>query len=185
MWINYLYRMRKVLSFTPAVFLLYVVILLSGCGKEIDYRTIGIECQNYDNSGAFIEASNAAIPRNAYVLRLFYASDLADYQTVNDNNKYVGVNSATSISVRTLQNFDSTHAAGSDISDYFINGPGTTSIQYVIDNFMDTPKWSPNHEADDLWLMHPPANAGTYAFEVKMMFDDGQLFSDTTTVNLN
>lgn len=176
--------MRKVLSLTPVLASLYVLLMLSGCGKDVSYKTIGIECQNYDNSGPFIAANDSAIPRNAYVLRLFYNSDLANYQATNDNEKYVGSNRASSIMIRTLQNFDSVHASGSVISDYFIDGPGTQSVQHVIDNFTDTPKWSPNHEADDLWLMHAPTNPGNYSFEVKMMFDDGALLSDTATIHL-
>jgi hypothetical protein len=164
---------------------LYVVSALCGCGKEYRYDTIAIELDNYDNSGAYLQPAGASVDTDAYVLRINYASDLADYIAVDDNNDYYSNNKPTSISITVLQDFDSLHLANSSVAEYFIHGPGTTSPQHVVDVFSETSTFYPNHLPDDLWLMKGPVAPGTYSFVVKMNFDDGAILSDTTTVNLN
>ena len=177
--------MRFVSGLAVPVIALYVLTGLSGCRKEYLYNTIGLETVSYDNSGAYLRPATGTVDSNAYVLRINYASDLADYMAVDDNNDYFSNNKPTAISVTTLMFFDSLHPANSSVADCFINGPGSNTANDVVTNFNDTRTYYPNHEPDDLWLMQPPLNPGTYSFVVRMSFDDGVVLQDTATVTLN
>ena len=177
--------MRQAFYVAHIVCCLYVITGLSGCKKEFIYNTTGIYLQNYDNSGSYMIPAGSAVNGDAFVLRLMYTSDLTDYYSVDDNNDYHSDNNPTSISINCLQNFDSLHPANSSVADCFINGPGTTSVQNVVDYFYNTQNYYPTHEPDDLWLMKAPAAPGTYSFVVRMVFDNGLITTDTSTVNLN
>lgn len=144
-----------------------------------------MELGNFDNSGLYIQEAGDSVDADAYVLRINYASDLADYITVDVKNDYYSNNRPTSIDITILQFYDSLHLANSSVADCFIDGPGTTSPQHVVEAFMQTSTSYPNHLPDDLWLMKPPAAPGNYSFVVKMNFDDGAILTDTATVNLN
>jgi hypothetical protein len=166
------------------LFVLMLSLFSFGCKRTtIVYYTTGITLTNFDNAGPFIhEASGTSVNDSSYVIRINYTSDQTAYYAVNDENTYEPGNKPTSIYVTSLQNFDSTHPAGSVLNDYFINGPGASwSTEQVVNDFLNTKDFYPTHEPDDLWLMVPPSFPGSYRFVVEMHFDNGVIASDTTS----
>lgn len=181
-YLDSMMKKRSFIGLFPAI----LVVLASCNNKEIDYTTIDIELENYDNSTAYIQPAGSSVSDSAYVLRIKYVSDQTGFYAVDDKNKYIGTNRPVSIEVRSLQFFDSLHPAGTLLNDYFIAGPGIgSSVNDVINDYPDTRDYYPTHEPDDLWLMKTPEFAGAFRFIVTMRFDDGKICTDTAAaINL-
>lgn len=93
--------------------------------------------------------------------------------------------SITAIRIITLDDFDITHSAGSDISDYFrlYAWNNFTSITDYLPKeakvfYYDEPK---NIELNAL-LMQPPVQPGFYRFRVEMDLSDGRSFIKETSI---
>ena len=160
------------------------LLLAVSCKRDvITYYTNGIKLSNYDNSGSYLRAADVTVKDSCYVLRIDYTSDQSQYYTVDDDHRYEPGNLPTSIFVRALEAFDSTHPAGSLLNEYFIAGPGiNSSVDDVVYSFQSTRDYYPTHDPDDLWLMVPPSSTGPFHFTVEMQFNDGVTVRDTTSI---
>lgn len=167
--------------------LLVCLLNIAACKRGvITYQTNGIVLENYNNCGDFIVPATTPVGDSCYVLRLNYTSDQTAFNGVNDNNTYEPGNLPTSISIYSVQQFDSLHPAGSSLNSYFIAGPRIGSVaEDIVNDFAETQDFYPTHDPDDLWLMKSPAANGYYQFVVRLDFNDGVVASDTIGVNLN
>lgn len=96
------------------------------------------------------------------------------------------VNKITDIKITTLTNFNATHPAGSDISEYFkvFSNKSFSSIESFVDEFQKGYGESPLDFNCNLLLVNPPDNSGIFQFKIEAILDDGT-FLETTTTAIN
>lgn len=168
------------------------------------YTFNSMKTMHIDNSGQsphYVEGG--IIPKEAYGLQIELAlSQLAYNKSLNFTGfntayafdcfcppeiAYFAQDTISEIRIITLNDFDITHKANSEISDYF---KVLTSTNYLtIPAYVDTPEIiyyeKPEHDIILVYLMKPPAIIGEHRFKVEILLSDGTtLASSTTIINL-
>jgi hypothetical protein len=95
------------------------------------------------------------------------------------------------MNIKTVNAFDTLHPANSDVTDYFLTGYGAAyTIGYFIENktLNERQSYSGYRESFTssfyIMLMQAPTHKGDHAFEIKLKFEDGTVFTDTTNIKL-
>lgn len=206
--------MKKSLMFLIVIFFIQLI-TAGSCQEEYSYYQIkSMEIENVSSVDMQTLNDTSNIPFNNYCINVYTLSEL--YKTVLRNNGFsldclhagesdgplpeIG-NKVTKVEIISINDFDSTHPAGSDIKDYFI--PYIYSSYWIgKENITDHPLYDDrsktlesvfnNHFAffhvnvanDDLYgllkLNNKPRTEGFYQFVVRLIFQDGSTMADTT-----
>lgn len=188
-----------------------LLIACCNCPEPVlgQYTNCSLEIQNLDNAGAELNASsNNEIPKKAFGIRLkINLKEDICMRTVStlfipsvnafSCDCFPGIisspiDSITSIQIYTVNEFDPTHPAEADVSDYFhvfefnefyglpeyIDRYTNILFDYYIDDFIVPLQW-------DLLLMSPPSLGIEHQFKVQVNLSDGRILSMLTNkVNL-
>lgn len=174
------------------------------CTKERDYTAGIIACQyhNSDNTGRGPVATNAdTIAANVYAITIDCKAILTGHTSGSDvqgETQYGFSNPLQRFEITTLNNYDTTHAAGTLITDNFSLLRDT--IKYTLvplspssGNYDLIPAFNfqAKHSDQDTFsarswiiLMHPPTTAGQYRFAIDLVLKDSTRFTDTLSVYL-
>ena len=180
------------------LFPLIAEVLVSCCNclepviKHYTNKTLTIN--HLDNSGsAPVIASSDTVRKSAYGIRmnlvretvvcnhnrtsLFISSAYAFKCDCEPPNQILPRDSITALHISTVNDFDATHPAGSDVTEYF--------YQYQKNNYRSIPDYL-SRQAEvvfdaaqdslvvDFLLMQAPAAAGIYSFEIAVTLSDGR-----------
>lgn len=182
-------QMKKVIPFLFAFW-------LCACSKHIPsvYEVVGMSLGNANNAGEEpADATTASVPKQAYAIKMTLSETMLK-KTEGDaeENGFINDDRLTSLNIFSLNNFDAAHPAGASLNAYFLTGLSSSA---TIDAFISkgqigagkyengsyTDNWSTNQY---LYLMTPPASAGSQSFVVKIELSDGRSMSDTVNINL-
>jgi hypothetical protein len=183
------------MSFKIFHILLVAVLFLCACKKSSHYfYTTAVRVVNSDNSWEKPDTNNIQhVSGNSYMIRIKSSEHVIDPidKEYTESVWYFQKYNLTNLTVRSLNTFDSTHLAGSDISEYFLTDYG---MQYTIEEFISSKRinekyrfsgYTENfHTSIDLMLMQAPAIKGRHDFVIQMNFDNGNTFKDTTSIIL-
>lgn len=179
------------------VFICLCILCLASCSKKDirSYATDQINLFNLNNGNSNADTLSVdSVKSKAYAIRIVLHEKILNpienrqYQeSVYYDRKY----SLTGFKVRTVTDFDSTHLAGSEVSEYFLYSYCTAC---TLDNFISKKVlnkresflgYKEEFTSDEkIMLMKPPAARGTYAFEVNMAFEDGTSLTKIVQVKL-
>jgi|GEM_PF-5070139 len=195
---SYLYETTRNESMSVKLFvtILAAFICFSACKKSNHYfYTRAIRLVNSDNSWEKPDTNNIGqVSGQSYMIRIISSEHVIDpikNKEYTESVWYFQKYDLKALTVRSLSAFDSTHAAGADISRYFLTDYGA---QYTIDEFISSKRINKKYSLTgyredfstylDLMLMKAPSVKGRYDFEVRMIFDNGSIFTDTTSIML-
>lgn len=199
--------MKKVIFLLVFPLIAEVMISCCDCIDTVvqNYTNKSISVSNLDNSGKEPVAATAnSINKNAYGIRLeltreklaclekrysfFIQSTYAMSCGCPPPNQFNAKDSITAIKVITLRNFDGTHAAGSEVSNYFkiYNQFSFTSIS----DYLKSSSATLFNEKDlkpqiDFLLMTAPTVTGEHQFRIQLILSDGRILeTETSTIDL-
>jgi hypothetical protein len=165
------------------------------------YTFDSIKIFHIDNSGqtpAIVDSG--IIPKEAYGLQIecslgqlaFYkCADFASFNTIYAYDcfcppeiQYVAQDTISEIKIISLNDFDTTHPADSEISEYF---KVLTSNTYItIQQYLDYPETiyyeKPDQEVIAIYLMQPPIITGEHQFLVEIDLAGGTMLTSTSTL---
>lgn len=200
-------NMKKVIFLLVFPLIAEVMISCCDCIDPVvqHYTNKTISVSHIDNSGKepIVAASNSII-KSAYGFRLqltrgklaclekrysfFIQSTYAMGCRCPPPSQFNAKDSITTIKVLTLQNFDDTHAAGSEVSDYF-------KIYHefsfaAIADYLRVSTWTLYDEKElepqlDFLLMTAPVITGEHQFRIQIFLSDGRILeTETSTIDL-
>lgn len=182
-------------------FMLRFVISCCNCPetKKFFYKYDAIDIISMDNSGDKpIIVRGGKIPKQAYGFRLYFSMsqfttlkllDLISFKPLYAQDcwcppemEFMAHDTITELKIITLNDFDSTHFANSDISSYF----KILTYKYInISDYIKSPEmiYDKVHDKDsaDFFLMVSPVNKGEYRFKVDVLMSGGTTL--TATIN--
>lgn len=182
------------MSFKLFFAIVVICACFSACKKSSHYfYTTGIRLVNGDNSWEKPDTANIQqVSGKSYLIRIRSSEHVIDpikNKEYTESVWYFQKYNLKALTVRSLSVFDSTHAAGADISTYFLTDYGA---QYTIDEFISSKRMNKKYNLTgyredfstylDLMLMKAPSVKGRHDFEVQLTFDNGSIFTDTTSV---
>lgn len=195
-------RVKKVvfLILLPLIVQL-VIFCCPNCDGVVSGSYTKLEVDNLDNSGIeALIATGDSITRNAFGIRIHLERDkISCKESPNYNSiipsanafrceclpdHIVAEDSITAIKVITLQNFDTNHLSGDDISSYFQffkNYHFTSIADYVANLHGTLDDASELNSKIDLLLAHPPLNTGMYQFKIQILLSDGRILEAITS----
>lgn len=159
------------------------MLVLLSCQREdpeVPYDISAIYADNLDNSQQELIAAPDSVYKLAYVMRLTYAAQITPGHE-NEYDKYespmVKNDMITGFSITCPVDFDAAHPAGTPLNDLFDTGMTLSSgaAYNKISNRMHYPA-----RPVDLWLMSPPAQDGSYLFNIELQFQSGKVLSAQT-----
>lgn len=193
-------KTKRILFFLFLPLLLDVFIV--GCcdcptPEYFNYSNCSLSVENIDNAGANpIIAPSDTILKEAYGIQLTIerSEDICQHQTLPlfSSNAYALSclceyqvydyrDSATSIRIFTLNEFDQNHPANSDITDYFKTG-GFVEVSFHLQQINQQ-----LHNRDsvgnlelDVYLLRPPQNSRDFQFKMEIAFSNGKVLEATT-----
>ncbi len=198
--------MRKIGLIIIIGFILRLIVSCCDCPdtKEYRYTFNSIEVFHVNNSGQTpVIVDNGIIPKEAYGLRL---ECLVAKLAFNESIKFFEISSAyafdcdcppeiayfakdtiSNIRITTLNNFDDSHPAGSDISDFFKVFKNDSFI--TIQEFIGFPERAyyenPDNEIINFYLLKSPSIIGEFRFKIEILLSDGtNLTSVTSAITL-
>jgi hypothetical protein len=159
------------------------------------YETDSMYLGNADSGGEKITDEGIdSVSGKRYAVKMVLHNKVTDYEgknkDVNESNyrrKYY----LTELKIYTLQNYNQSHPANSDISEYFIYSKGSKyTVNYMVEkDGLSYPQSRPNpeEEFEDSYyfrMMAPPDSTGYYSFKIRLQFADESSFTDTTRIKL-
>lgn len=190
---------------------LIVKLLISCCDcidtTFYDYSNCGLVINNLDNSGASpVITLETAIPKNAYGIRISINRSIGTCEVKRNNSlfiqsayaihcecpplfQYNPFDSIASVTIRTINDFDSAHSGGSDVSKlfYVFKRNEFIKLSEYVKNLSSilydekNPVFDPVFEFD-LLLMSPPAIGNQHEFEVTIELSDSRIFNAQTGI---
>lgn len=179
----------KLLLFCVALFIATAFRCEKYCtGALVPFRFTGWALKALDNRGAEpVEVTDGQALRTAFGIRIFSNAELSSpLDTLNTEaecREYRPDSAILGIRVNSLTDFDSSHPAGSDISNYWVfrvGGENATLGRYV--NYLPLPLPGPTFNrfepvvVNDLLLLTAPAAPGSYQFSVTLQRSDSSVF---------
>ena len=200
--------MKKVVFLLLFPLLAEVVVSCCNCVEPViqRYTNKTISVTNLNNSGAAPESTNAdTVVKRAFGIRvllererlaclekkmpsLFMQSAYAFSCGCEPALQYLPKDSIESISIYTLNEFDNSHAAGADVSDYF-KVYGDYHFR-TIENYVKNTSPTLFNDQDlkpqiDFLLMTAPAVSGEHRFRVQIKLSDGRILqSESSPIKL-
>ncbi|RAW00347.1 DUF5034 domain-containing protein [Pseudochryseolinea flava] len=167
-------------------------------GNTYQYTHKLLEVKNLDYSGTQPSVVlEGDVSKHAYGIRLAIQREMVAritgpvkfsvfsplYATDCPPNEYVGIESIASIKVFTVNDFDDTHSAGSDVSNYFRvgNGANAMTLTKFLDQFGNKTIYLVDqlNEDVDLYLATAPESNTSNQFKVQVTFSDGRVVEKT------
>lgn len=158
--------------------LLSVLCLSTTCDEDTFNEMTGITVSVIDNSGdKFRMADDGRCPKEAMILQIEPEWDATGYNSGKLTSPIVGLR------IITLNDFDDSHKAGSDVSEYFKTYPkelcpNENTVYDSLENGTPIDSWQTGHSCFKALLKAPAP--GDYAFRVDMELKDGETFTYTT-----
>ena len=175
--------------------------------KYESYFHATLRLKNLDNSGEkVIETETLQINKNAYGIRLYLTRERSIVACAQQGNfifiqsayatsiecppeyMYSPKDSIVSIKILTLNNFDDTHPANSEITDYFRAAHSYSKIEDYISSIYYT--YGDDNEFEnsrnkevilDLLLMTAPTTDNKQQFEIRVALSDGRILQQQTS----
>jgi hypothetical protein len=198
--------MKKVIFLLIFPLIAEVVISCCNCIDPVvqHYTNKTISASNLDNTGKEPVVSTAnSINKNAYGFRLqltreklaclekrysFFIQSYAMSCHCPPPTQFMAKDSITSIKVFTIQDFDGTHPAGVDVSDYF--KVYRQFAFFSISDFLTISQRTLYDERElqpqtDFLLMTAPTITGARRFKIQFTLSDGRILeTETSTIDL-
>lgn len=158
--------------------LLSVLCLSTTCDEDTFNEMTGITVSVIDNSGdKFRMADDGRCPKEAMILQIEPEWDATGYNSGKLTSPIVGLR------IITLNDFDDSHKAGSDVSEYFKTYPkelcpNENTVYDSLENGTPIDSWQEGRSCFKALLKAPAP--GDYAFRVDMELKDGETFAYTT-----
>jgi len=193
-----------------AIFFLIVLFIIEFTGacmqkqKVIEYYYVncGLTTTHIDNSGAnALLVNEGSIAKEAYGIQLsielkekmcfsqpqFSLPSFNQCYALGKSTPRVQIsylNKITDIKITTLMDFDNTHPAGSDISEYFkvFSNNSFTSIEAFIEQFQKTNEIPSLDFVCNLLLIESSFSSGTFQFKTQALLEDGTSLDNTTSL---
>ncbi len=203
-------RATLILTILLVAGLMFSCPLCDGDGFHYSFSHRDIVVQNLDNSGALIKvAEGQAVFKTAYGIRIYIQRE--DYELCSEcrqsranfglietanavdcfyDNYYDPLEKIVDVRIITLNDFDATHLANSDIADYFKLADSFETIddfcrEYNKDGYIRSGSNPPLIDDIDILLMTPPTMGITHKFRVEMALSDGRtLVNETDEIDL-
>ncbi len=186
------------------LFLPFVIYVISGCCDCEDsdfsnYTNCSFEIKNLDHSGADLFITDESqVKKEAFGLQLqlsrkediclikkplFISTAYGTSCDCPPEKIYQPLDTISNIKITTLQDFDNTHLANTEITDYF---QALQSTEYLpISEFLNRKNGQLLSTFDfelvlNCMLLIPPTSSGIYQFQVDIALSDGRTFSKTS-----
>ncbi len=189
-------KARHVITFMLLPLLLDVLIV-SCCDceppEDFTYSNCTLVTQNLNNSGpAPIVTNEENVPKEAFGLKvvinrkenvcmkntpmLFSTSAYAVFCECFPETNFNGLDSILSLNIFTINDFDSTHLAGSNVSNYFKAYKGSYINLDKYAQLLQEEFYSLNDTiaTGDILLLNVPDNEGPHQFRTEIMLSDGR-----------
>jgi hypothetical protein len=147
-----------------------------------------------------MESDSSQLNKNAYGIRIYLVREQVSYTKPNSSifiqsayavdcfcptNTYLARDSILSIKIFTVNDFDSQHAANSDVTDYFKIIHSYQSIENYVANIQYTFGEYRDSLADsefqiDVLLMTAPTTNNKQQFTVQVALSDGRILEQQT-----
>jgi hypothetical protein len=187
-------------------FLVRLSISCCDCPPTTSYKYSfdSVDIFNIDNSGQTpVLVTSGTIPKEAYGMQIECSlkqiafNKFRVFETFNSvyaydcfcppEIEYIAQDTITDLRIMSLNDFDETHPANSNISEYFKVLTHKTYI--TIQNYIDSPEIIyyevPDKEIITLYLMQPPTITGEHRFLVEIELSGTvTLISSTTVISL-
>ena len=199
--------MKKVLTLLLIPFFADMLVACCDCDEPqfFKYTNSSLQVQNLDNRGqSAMPATGGIALKEAYGIRIkvhcettasatvpfsfFLSSGYAFSCRCGEPVQYLAKDSITSLRIITINDFDTEHKAGSDITDHFKLNAGYYFISIADYLKQEAPVFY--MEADkntilDALLIQYPNQSGTHRFRIEMNLSDGRTLSqETDTIDL-
>jgi len=199
-------RIKKIVIVLAIGFLLRLVVSCCDCneGAEFKYTFDCMEAFHIDNAGqTSIVVEGGTILKEAYGIQIEFALlQLAcnkpfSFSAFNSayafkcecppEIQYLAQDTISSIQIKAINDFDQTHPANSDISDYFkvLDYDNYITLQEFIDAPETMYETKPVKDSVRIFLMQPPVHIGEHRFQVEVLLSNGTILTaETTPINL-
>lgn len=189
-------KAKRVAIIFGVIYTFQVFLACVDCGGpgEDRYELNNITAHHIDNTGDQYTMTTAnQVSKSAYgILVTFEISYLAK---VSENSfslitssyacspvqELHGMDTISNMEIRSLQDFDAEHLAGSDVSDLFeiVNMGEVKKLDDYVDRFGS----GNTHDANSCYLMlkTPPTGTGPFEFELEALMKDGRKLKTTTS----
>ena len=167
----------------------------------LNYTNCSLTAQNFDNRGDTPEIiQSGAISKKAYGIRLTITRSENTCSTERQNSPfiqsafatscgcppeyiYMPLDSIVNISVTSYNDFDASHAAGADVSEYFY--VFRWNEFYTINEFTENLRGEEDYYLDplkeiDLLMMSPPLYGTEHQFGISIELSDGRMLPAQT-----
>lgn len=173
------------MSTLKIITLAFLFICCYSCRHRGDflYETTSMYVGNADASGEkIVDDGIESLPASAYSIKLVLHNVVTEYAGPNKNDDesgYLRKYPLTEFKIYSLQNYNQTHPANSDVSEYFDIGS----------NKLYGPNIRPNPEKvfEEKYyykMTTAPDSTGNYSFKIRIQFEDESSFIDTANVKL-
>ena len=158
--------------------LLSVLCLSMTCDEDSFCDMTGVAVTVIDNSGeTFREVDDGQCPKEAMILQIEPEWDATGYNSGKLTSPIVGLR------IITLNDFDDSHKAGSDVSEYFKTYPrelcpNENTVYDSLENGTPIDSWQTGYSCFKALLKAPAP--GDYAFRIDMKLKDSETLTCTT-----
>ncbi len=183
--------------------LLLDVLIVSCCDcappENFSYTNCTVETQNLNNAGPKAEVTNADnVPKEAFGLRLtinrrknvcmnsappMFSSSAYAFDCDCDRINFNSLDSIKLLEVYTINDFDSTHLAGTNVTDYFkayrSQYIGLTRYAEILQE--EFYSLSDTTATVDLLLLNTPTNEGPHQFRTEIKLSDGRVLESISS----
>ena len=206
-------RKRAIILFfllVPVTSVLFHSCICPPCPRQQfrDFTHKSLSLMNLDNSGARpVESELLQLNKNAFGIRLFLEAEFSPALTHQSRGGsfliqsayavscwclpefvYTAKENILSITILTLNDFDSQHPANSDVTDLFRVARSFSTIENFVANRphsfevdIELEFWQEQELTIDLLLMFPPSANNKQQFEVQVALSDGRILKQQTT----
>lgn len=197
-------RIRRVLILFTVTFIIQIVGSCCGCAgceealtNHYSFKSVAVT--HLDNSGAKPIASSGPVLKYAYGVgvtiereQLAMISDVPRYSFFQSayacdcvGNEYIPKDTLSTFKIFTVNDFDDTHPAGSDVSDYYriSNLNAYTQLDHYVDMYGFDTLYGPSQLQStlEILLMTPPTLNTTHQFRIELVLTDGRVMEQMTT----
>lgn len=192
-------KLKKVAFILALIFLLRLISACCRCDEpsKLHYLFDEVLVQNLDNSGEYyVVSTSERITKEAFGLQIelsikkesnYYSPRSISFSSANAIScecvyeEYLPKDTISALSISTLNDFDSKHFAGDDVSSYFkvVTPNGFISInQYLKLPELVYQNWLPEKERIILYLLQLPTFfEEKHSFKIEIVFSNGEVVS--------
>jgi len=195
-------RIKKIALVLSIGFALRLIVSCCECQPPVEFKYTFdcIETFHLDNSGqAPAIVDKGVIHKEAYGIQIEYSllplacNKPFSFSAFNaayayscrcpPDIQYLAQDTISAIRIKNLNDFDQTHPADSDISDYFkvLDYDKYITFQELIDAYETMYEEKPEKDLIKIFLMQPPTQTGEHRFQVEFLLSNGTILTSVTT----